>query len=363
MDDTEDPRLAARRRAIEGSLLGTALGDALGLPFEGLSRRRVARWLRGPLRHRFFLGRGFCSDDTEHACMTGQALLAARARTGDGVEAFRRSLAWRLRFWLLGLPAGIGFATLRSLLKQWLFFFTTADGVRSAGNGPAMRSALIGACHGEDRERLRALVRASTRLTHTDPRAEEGALAVALAARAAAAGGSDPVEAFLQALPEVLPEGEMRREIEKARASAARGESTPDFAASIGCGRGVSGFILHSVPVALHAWFRHPRDYAAAIEAVVRCGGDTDTVGAITGGIVGAGVGPEGLPRAWVDGLWEWPRSAAWMRRLAGRLADDRPEGAKRGALPLNAAALMLRNLLFMLWVLLLGLRRVLPPY
>ena len=38
-------------------------------------------------------------------------------------------------------------------------------------------------CLGQDPERLRAYIRASTRLTHTDPRAEQGALLVALAAQ------------------------------------------------------------------------------------------------------------------------------------------------------------------------------------
>jgi hypothetical protein len=49
-----------------GTLLGTAVGDAIGLPFEGLSRRRVQRLLREPLGHQLFFGRGMVSDDTEH---------------------------------------------------------------------------------------------------------------------------------------------------------------------------------------------------------------------------------------------------------------------------------------------------------
>ena len=52
----------------------------------------------------------------------------------------------------------------------------------SAGNGPAMRSPILGVCFGAETERLKHLVCASTRLTHTDPKAEFGAIAVALAA-------------------------------------------------------------------------------------------------------------------------------------------------------------------------------------
>ena len=100
-------------------------------------------------------------------------------------QKFSANFAWRLRFWLLGLPAGIGFATLRSILKLWLGFPANKSGVFSAGNGPAMRAALIGVCHGNDPARMRALVRAATRITHTDPKAEFGAFAVATAAHLA----------------------------------------------------------------------------------------------------------------------------------------------------------------------------------
>src|SRR5579863_10369291 len=119
-----------RADRIAGVLLGTAVGDALGLPYEGLSPRRARRLFGpGPLRHRFFLGRGMISDDTEHTCMAGQALL----RAPRDVDRFAKSLAWRFRFWLLGLPAGIGSATLRSITKLWLGISPRNSGVFSAG--------------------------------------------------------------------------------------------------------------------------------------------------------------------------------------------------------------------------------------
>src|SRR5260221_9310427 len=90
--------------AIVGAILGTAVGDALGLPYENLSRRRGLRLLGPPDRHRFFFGRGMVSDDTEHACMVAQALIAA----GNDAAHFRWNFAWRLRLWLLTLPAGVG---------------------------------------------------------------------------------------------------------------------------------------------------------------------------------------------------------------------------------------------------------------
>ncbi len=59
---------------VAGVLLGTAVGDAIGLPHEGLHPQRIAQRLeRGPLRHALLLGRGMLSDDTEHASMVARA--------------------------------------------------------------------------------------------------------------------------------------------------------------------------------------------------------------------------------------------------------------------------------------------------
>lgn len=361
------PHHQDRFHAIAGCLHGTAVGDAIGLPFEGLSRRRVNRWLRSPLQHRFFFGHGFCSDDTEHTCMVAQALLTARTETDQKwfLAVFTHNLAWRFRAWLLGLPAGIGLATLRAIAKQWLHLLSHSNGVFSAGNGPAMRSAILGVCHGDDPAFLRQLVRASTHLTHTDPRAEHGALAVAWAARSASRGVAESPAEFIQSFAALLgnEESALLAALKWAAQSASNGESTLDYATRIGCGNGVSGFVMHTVPVALHAWWSYPTNYAAALETAVRCGGDTDTVGAIVGGVVGAQVGPDGVPAPWRERLWEWPRSSRWIDQLAQRLAVTADAPERNGALPLNIPALLVRNLLFMVWVLVHGFRRMLPPY
>src|SRR4051812_14858214 len=149
--------------ATVGAILGTAVGDALGLPYENLSKRRGVRLLGEPDRHRFLCGRGMVSDDTEHTCMVAEALCAAPCDP----EAFVPDLARRLRWWLLGLPAGIGLATLRATLRLWLGYGPARSGVFSAGDGPAMRSAVLGAAI-DDLALLRRFVEASSRMTHTD---------------------------------------------------------------------------------------------------------------------------------------------------------------------------------------------------
>jgi hypothetical protein len=149
------------REAFAGTLLGTAVGDALGLPAEGMSRQRIERRWHGQWRHRFLFGHGMVSDDTEHTLFVAQALLAHP----NDPAAFQRCLAWKLRLWLLGIPAGIGFATLRAILKLWLGFPPARSGVHSAGNGPAMLSAIIGAYFFDEPEKRREFVAAATSLT------------------------------------------------------------------------------------------------------------------------------------------------------------------------------------------------------
>ena len=115
------------------------------------------------------------SDDTEHTLFVAQSLLRYPADT----DAFQRRLAWHLRWWFAGLPAGIGMATARACVKLWLGFPPSRGGVFSAGNGPAMRSVIIGGYFHDKPELLRRFVLASTQLTHTDPKAAVGAEAVA----------------------------------------------------------------------------------------------------------------------------------------------------------------------------------------
>lgn len=351
-----------RADAVVGCILGTAVGDALGLACEGLSRNRQERWFPSLDGYHLLFGKGLCSDDTEHTCMIAQSIIVS----GGEEESFARDFAWRLRWWLVGLPAGIGLATLRSIMKLWLFVPGDWRGVYSAGNGPAMRSALLGVCFADDEARLVGFNRIAARLTHTDPKAECGALAIALAARCSMRGQTFDV--FLTDLARLtMAHGAAGAELvdlaAQANTSAGAGESTEIFAQSLNCAKGVSGYMYHSVPAVLHAWFSHPRDYAQAVTAIIRCGGDTDTTAAMLGAIVGAGVGRKGIPQKWLDDLIEWPRTVSWMEALALKAARAALSGEPGTAQHLSIAGLALRNAGFMVLVLAHGLRRLLPPY
>jgi len=345
---------------LVGCLWGTAVGDSIGLPYEGLSPRRASRLLGLPDRQRLLLGRGMISDDTEHTCLVAQAWIEAAGE----LTRFQAALARRFRWWLLGMPAGIGLATLRATLRLWLGFSPERSGVFSAGNGPAMRAAVLGVLL-EDRNRLADWIRVSTRLTHTDPRAERGALVVALVAHLAARGGWNRPRDVLAPLLSCLPgeRDELAQRIAEVVDSAERQESTAAFAAKLGLARGVTGYVNHTVPVALHASLAFPNDVRGAVMAVVTCGGDTDTTAAIVGGIVGAAVGRSGIPADWLNQLTDWPRSVAWMDHLAHALWEAQASSVPTRPPGASLPGLLLRNVLFAGVVLGHGLRRLGPPY
>jgi ADP-ribosyl-[dinitrogen reductase] hydrolase len=344
---------------ILGCLLGTAVGDAVGLRREGLSPRRAMRLYGGsPLEPALIFGRGFCSDDTEHTVMVGRAL----AKSGGDPSGFEQLLAQQLKKWFLTAPAGIGLSTLRACIKLVLGLGSKRSGVYSAGNGPAMRAALIGVCARSERQ-LKEIVAASTRLTHTDPRAEEGAHLIAQAARLGLKDcGVEPTQ-FLYAAASNAKGSELRTILGAAAQALADGKTSSEFAASQGWSRGVSGYINHTVPAALYCWARWPNDYRRCVEDAVLLAGDSDSVGAITGGVCGANLGSDAIPHSWIERLAEWPRSVEWMKRLAEALACSVENNVVVEPPSMHWVLTLPRNLVFGSIVITLALRRLLPPY
>lgn len=335
---------------ITGLLIGTAVGDSLGLPREGLRPERARRMFGGTLRQGFVLGRGMISDDTEHACMTAQALLEA----GEDEGRFARVLARKLRWWLAALPPGIGWGTLRALVRSWIGWSPARSGVRSAGNGAVMRAPIIGAWF-EDRERMARFVEASTVITHRDPRANAGALAIAIAAHHAVRAPRIEAAEILEDVRARAADGELRRRVDGVEAALAKGWDVEQFAEAMGFEGGVSGYVHDTVAACLFAWLRQPEDARRVIEDVIGMGGDSDTTGAIAGALVGATVGVEGLPTEWMA-VADWPRSITWIRTLGARVS------ARGKPLRLWWPAMPVRNGVMLAIALAHGLRRLGPP-
>lgn len=353
-----------RQDRFRGLMIGTAVGDALGLPAEGISRQRVARLFKGPWRHRLLPGWGMISDDTEHTIFVAQALLAH----SNNPERFMKRLGWSLRWWMLSVPAGIGLATLKAALKLWCGFGVHRSGVFSAGGGPVMRIAPIGALFAENTGAMLPFIEAATRITHTDPKALIGARAIAeLAAWIIhdELNSRPEPDLLIDRLRRVAAdEPEWNRLMDELRIACTEELSVEEFARRLGLEKGVTGYVYHLVPVVVHAWYRHFGDFPSALKAVLNCGGDTDTAGAIIGALAGATSGESGIPRHWITGIRDWPRNPGLCRRIADRLhqasmGDISAQQPVRYCWP----ALPLRNLTFLVIILLHGFRRLLPPY
>jgi ADP-ribosylglycohydrolase len=225
-----------------------------------------------------------------------------------------------------------------------------------------MRSAIIGVYFASDPAKRRIFVSASTRLTHTDPKAETAALTVAEAA-AWAVNQNEPIEQWLTRLSILGCDEEWLNITQKLADALTLKKSVVEFADSLGLQKGVTGYAYHSVPVALYAWLRHHNDFRKALESALDCGGDTDTVGAIVGAIMGAKVGKKGIPLALLNGISEWPRSVALLEQIANKLAQQSNSARALGAVGYFWPGLILRNLGFLVVVLIHGFRRLAPPY
>ena len=134
--------------------------------------------------------------------------------------------------------------------------------------------------------------------------------------------------------------------------------SARDFCAANNLGKGDSGFCYSTLAVALQIWLRHPDEVEAAITEAVGCGGDTDTVAAIVGGMVGARAGRERLPQVWMSQFADWPRSLAWIELLGERLSRCKAEGSREKPPMVLFPFALMRNLLFIPIVLAHGFRR-----
>ncbi len=334
---------------LYAALLGGALGDSIGLPSEGMNARRIAKLSRGPLRQRLIFGKGMVSDDTEHAVMTMLSLSEA----DHDSQRFAKRLAGRLRWWFAAIPAGIGLATARSILKLWIGVNPARSGVWSAGNGPLMRAPIIGIHFADSSENRERFVTASTLITHRDPRALESAKIIALAAALATTGATNASE-ILDLLETHIESDEMKLRYPLLRQSLDDQEAVQTFADRFNRKAGyVTGFAPDSASVAIYSWLRHRGDFRTTIEQTVRAGGDTDTIAFIAGSLAAIDCGADQLPKDWVTNLRDWPINPRFLKKISTGKATVYPFWP----------ATIFRNAFFLAVVLIHGFRRLLPPF
>jgi poly(ADP-ribose) glycohydrolase ARH3 len=79
-------------------------------------------------------------------------------------------------------------------------------------------------------------------------------------------------------------------------------------------GHGIEAF--DSVPTAIYSFLTHAQSFAEAVVYAISLGGDTDTIGAMTGAISGAYLGVGAIPQLWKEQL----ENRAYIEELAEKL-------------------------------------------
>jgi poly(ADP-ribose) glycohydrolase ARH3 len=292
-----------------GALLGTFVGDALGMPYEGAPPAAIPQRLAMVDAR---CGRGTYTDDTQMAIALAESLLERGGIDPPALaQAFADAYDPRRGY-------GRGTTEVLRLVRSGVDPHAAArqafGGQGSRGNGAAMRVAPIAVRYAGDAAALLGAARAGAAVTHAHPVAIDGAVALA-AAIAAALTGAPPLDAALAAAAEPELEDRLNQALNVLGSS----HEPAEVAALLG-NRSTAD---ESVPAAVYAAAAHD-SVEAAITFAVRCGGDTDTIGAMAGAIAAARAGARAIPAHWLDALEDGPKGRSHVTSLADRLVAAR---------------------------------------
>ncbi|WP_165221351.1 ADP-ribosylglycohydrolase family protein [Aquisphaera insulae] len=339
---------------VRGSLLGLAVGDALGAPLEGLTAQQirahygriknyvdgVQAWKRKPYRWRMS---GLYSDDTQQALALCDVLLQHGRIDQDHLARIYLDLA-NPRGAFAGAHRGIGRSFRKVLANLEGGTPPNWSGHPSAGIGAAMRIAPVGLYFEDRQDELYRAVLAASIMTHRDVRSLAGALAVAHGVRRMAAG--EPRDASLlfwvasdvarheaqiavdygevvlsfpehaRSISRALAHAETLLELPRERALQSLAEEANRHGAVPACRKATMGFPPACIPTCFYL-FLTTDSFEEALTDVINLGGDTDTAGAILGALAGAHYGIDAIPRRWLDGLQNRHGVEARARALA----------------------------------------------
>ncbi len=309
------------RDRYRGALLGTAVGDALGAPFEGHRGPVSAPQITSveldhrPLRH---------TDDTAMTIGFAESLLYV-----DGLDQDHLALTFT-RHWEREPDRGYGAGTASLLARlsggtSWRHAAGAQfDGQGSFGDGAAMRIAPAALCAAGDPALAAHLARRSAVVTHTHPLAVDGAavqaVAVATALAHSSKGNIDPF-AFLTEVRAVADQELLAQRLDLVALLLEDGDVANED------GKLGTGIEAHeAVPAAIYCFLCHPDSFRDTIRLAIGLGGDTDTIAAMAGAIAGACLGERAIPVSWVDRT----QAAPAMRHLADRFVARRLQARDR---------------------------------
>lgn len=284
------PLLQDRYRSC---LLGLAVGDAVGSPLEGMSADMIFQFFGTADELMAVPGDRLLhyTDDTQMMVGVAQTLL-------DHGRIVEDSLCRRFAA-NLQPHRGYGGGTLAVLQAmagggQWRHLTESLFPGGSFGNGAAMRVAPIGLYFRDDLDRVWHEARLSALPTHIHPLGIEGAQLLATAVALVSRSDKFNSAAFYDELNRRAKTDEFRWLLSTAA------ELTPDDSVSI-LGTGIEAH--RSVVTSIACFALAPNDFVAAVGRAIGLGGDTDTIGAMTGALSGAHLGMAALPPSLVEGL------------------------------------------------------------
>lgn len=297
---------------FDGTLLGVAIGDTLGHPFEGV--------LRKDIKSRFDNFEEFIqnnkklfntyTDDSQLTLHTAKALIQGNGFTYDNfIEEYIR--------WLNDPPIGPGYGCISSIrkLKQGISWQQAAS--NSGGNGTAMRIAPIGLFYCKNIEELKKYAIKSSKITHSHPAASAGAVIIARAI--AFLIDKDPktgfsIDEFFEALTSIISNSQeeiwkefvktlnklnlnLHLPIEAGLIKFSQiGVKSPYFIEQYLGQAFVHPYTMSTVICSIFLFLKRLNSFKECIYELATSGGDSDTVGAIGGSLAGAYFGLENIP-------------------------------------------------------------------
>ena len=314
MNDPDEQLIPTDRQRAAGCVVGAAVGDALGAPFEfrpaGQYRLRFPEPVLGGAGEMigggsFAWAPGEFTDDTQMGMALAHALLEVNGWDPDVVwEWFR---AWA------HTAADIGITTATALgHNDWRD--VPRESERGAGNGALMRAFPLAVKFlRHDIDTVRTVTLQQGALTHPDPAAGWGAWILVEMCRVAICGG-DPFTA-LDGIVASLPEDQ------HARFSALlQADWTPDQP------HVTNGSVWGCLAEAVWA-VRSTSNFHDAVVAAVNLGDDTDTVACVAGALAGSIYGVQAIPSRWttyVNGRLDTPDGKELRMRNSDLLALTR---------------------------------------
>jgi ADP-ribosylglycohydrolase len=296
-------------------ILGTAVADALGMPFEKkLSNDPLllawdGKTFLGSEHHK--LKPGQWTDDSQFSQAVAQSLIQ-----NNGFNP--QDLADRyVDLFTSETIRGYGRTTLLAVTnllegKHW-----SESGVAgSYGNGTAMRAAPFGIYFRNDLKMLVEACKIDSAITHASEEAEAGSIAIALATAYAV---NNDLEDVLERLHEKLPDSKVKTLVYSLSALLDTKHIAPSTALRV---LGTKADVRETVPSALYCFLKFKK-YGDAVIAAIRAGGDTDTTGAIVGAMFGAKLGMNGMDRAIYQQVEDFDKLVELDSQLYNRSNDN----------------------------------------